>query len=92
MALKKRSSQRRHQRRAALPLAFPELHPRLKDLPPPTALRVLQTPPPPAAVLRRGRTGLLEQWQRRRDCGQWRAEKFPPISALAQDSMGRTDP
>jgi len=92
MALKKRLSQLRNQRRAALHLAFPELNPLLKDLPPPPALRFLQTPPTPAAVLRNGRTGFLERWQRRRHCGQWRSDKCHTLYDLAQGSIGLTAP
>jgi len=92
MALKKRVSQLRNQLRAALHLAFPELNPLLKDLSQPTALRFLQTTPTPATVLHNGRTAFLAQGQRRRRCGQWRAEKFHTIYDLAQDSIGLTDP
>jgi transposase len=92
MALKKRIRQLRNQLRAALHLAFPELNPLLKDLSQPTALRFLQTTPTPAAVLHNGRTAFLEQWQRRRRCGQWRADKFHTIYDLAQGSIGLTDP
>jgi len=92
MALKKRVRQRRNQLRAALHLAFPELHPLIQDLTQPTALRFLQTPPTPATVLHNGRTGFLEQCQRRRRCGQWRSDTFNTIYDLAPASIGRTDP
>lgn len=92
MARKKRVSQLRNQLRAALHLAFPELHALMKDLTQPTALRFLHTPPTPATVLSNGRIHFLEQWQPRRRCGQWRSAKFHPIYDLAQDSIGLTDP
>jgi hypothetical protein len=91
-ALKKRGRQLRHQLRAALHLAVPALNPLLKDLTQPTALRFRQTPPTPAAGLSNSRTGLLEQWQLRRHCGQWRSAKFHTIDDLAQDSLGLTAP
>jgi Transposase len=56
LARNNRVRQRRNPLRAAIPLAFPELHPRLKDLPPPTALRFLQANPTPESSLRNGRT------------------------------------
>jgi hypothetical protein len=92
LARKTRIRQRRHPLRAALHLAFPERKPLLKDLTQPTALRVLQTPPTPAAGLSNGRPGFLERWQRRRHCGQWRSAKFQTIYDLAQDRSGLTDP
>jgi len=61
-------------------------------LPQPTALRCLQTPPTPALSLSNSRPGLLERWQRRRHCGQWRADKVHTRYALAHDSMGLTAP
>jgi len=92
MALKKRISQLRNQLRAALHLAFPELNPLIKALSQPTALRFLQTTPTPATVLHNGCTAFLERWQRRRHCGQWRADKFHTIYDLAQGSIGLPDP
>src|SRR5262249_17253384 len=92
MALKKRVSQLRNQLRASIHLAFPELNPLIKDLTQPTALRFLQTTPTPATVLSHDRIHFLEQWQPRRRCGQWRADKFHTIYDLAQDRIGLTAP
>ncbi len=92
MALKKRVSQRRHQLRAAIHLAFPELKPLVKALTQPTALRFLQANPTPEAVLRNGRTPFVEKWQPRHRCGQWRPETFPCLYDLAQTSIGLQDP
>jgi transposase len=92
LALKKRVRQRRHQLRAALHLAFPELTALMKDLTQPTALRFLHTTPTPATVLSNGRLHFLEQWQPRRRWGQWRSDKFHTIDDLAQDRIGLTDP
>jgi transposase len=76
MALKKRVSQLRTQRRAAIHLAFPELHLLVQDLTQPTALRFLQATPTPASVRRHGRTHFLAQWHPRQRCGPWRPETF----------------
>lgn len=91
-ARKKRVSQLRHQLRAAIHLACPELQALITDLTQPTARRCLQTTPTPATVLSNGRIHLLETWQPRRRCGQWRSEQFHTISDLAQDRIGLTDP
>jgi hypothetical protein len=56
LALKKRGSQLRHQRRAALHLAFPERNPLVQALTQPTAWRCLHANPTPASVRRHGRT------------------------------------
>jgi len=61
-------------------------------LPQPTALRCLQTPPTPALSLSNSRPGLLERWQRRRHCGQWRSDKCHTLYDLAQGSIGLTAP
>jgi transposase len=92
MALKKRISQLRHQLRAAIHLAFPELNPLVQDLTQPTALRFVQAHPTPASILRHGRTSFLEQWQPRQRCGQWRPETFHRIYDLATASIGLRDP
>jgi Transposase len=76
MALQNRVGPLRNPRRAASHLAFPALHPLLKDLTPPTAWRFLQAKPPPASSLRHGRTRFLEQWPPRQRCGQWRPATF----------------
>jgi transposase len=78
-AWKKRVRQRRHQLRAAIPLAFPARQPLMQDLTPPTAWRFLPAPPPPASLLRHGRTHFLAQGQPRQRCGPWRPETFPRI-------------
>jgi transposase len=92
MALKKRGSQLRNQLRAAIHLAFPELHPLIHDLTQPTSVRFLQVNPTPASIVRNGRRRFLEQWQPRRCCGQWPPEKFQHLYDLAIESIGLQDP
>jgi transposase len=92
MALKKRVGQLRHQLRAAIHLAFPALNPLMQDLTQPTAVRFLQANPTPASILRHGRTRVLEQWQPRQRCGQWRPETFHRLYDLAQASIGLQNP
>jgi len=92
MALKQRVSPLRNQLRAAIPLAFPELHPLIPDLTQPTSLRFLQATPTPEAIVRQGRGHLLAQWQPCRCCGQWRPEKWQHIYDLATESIGLKDP
>src|SRR5262245_31268268 len=92
MALKKRGSQLRNQLRAAIHLAFPELHPLIKDLTQPTSLRFLQANPTPESIVRNGRSGFLDAWQPRRRGGQWRPETFQQLYDLDQHSSGLTDP
>jgi Transposase len=92
MALKKRVSQRRNPRRAALHLALPALHRLVKDLTHPTAVRFLQAHPPPASLLRNGRPRCLETWQPRPRCGPWRPATFHRLSDLAQASRGLQTP
>jgi len=92
MALKKRVSQLRNHLRAAIHLTLPELHPLVKALTQPTALRFVQVNPTPTSMLRNGQRHFLETWQPRSRCGQWRPEKFPQLYDLAQHSIGLSDP
>jgi hypothetical protein len=92
MALKNRGSQRRHQRRAALPLAFPALTLRVQDLTQPTALRFLPAHPTPESILRPGRTRFLAPWHPRQRCGPWRPATVHRLYALAPSSSGLQAP
>ena len=92
MARKKRGSPRRPPWRAAMHLAFPELHLLLQDLTPPTSVRLLQGNPTPEASVRQGRGHCLAPWQPRRGWGPWHPETGQPLSALAPESSGLTAP
>jgi hypothetical protein len=92
MALKKRGSHLRNPLRAAMHLAFPEVHPVSKDLTQPTSLRCLQVHPTPESVLRHGRRHFLDQWQPRRRWGQWHREQWERISDWATASIGLKEP
>ena len=92
MALKQRVSQLRHPLRAAIHLAFPELHPLIQDLTQPTSWRFLRAHPTPESIVRHGRRCFLEQGQPRRGWGQWPPEQLQHMYDLARERIGLRAP
>jgi hypothetical protein len=91
-ARKKRVRPLRNHRRAAIHLPLPALHPRVKALTPPTAVRFWQVKPTPPSMLRNGQRPCLATWQPRGRWGPWRPEQVQPLYDLAPHRSGLADP